>query len=133
MNTDMMKNIFPLLKVSAKMSFRKLREEGPFDCPYFDKPVHVTKKFFRHISLQSDKRTLSEVFRRLIIVPLVEDILLSGFLSESRQKDDVFFHKISKLYSNIAISLVVIETRKAKLSLELLSCFQDQRIKKDLS
>lgn len=127
-----MKHWIPLIRKSAKKSFKLLRERSPFFCTYLEEEVKVTKLFFDHIAYKKKRhKNPEELATRLLISPFVDEILKEGLLQDHRREEAIEYFKISKKFGHQTFSVIV---QKRNQQYYLISCFlQTQKIKKDLS
>jgi len=108
-----------LVRVSAKYTFRQLRNRAPLYCKCLNCDVLITRKFFRHID-NGEKRTNKEIIDRLLIIPLIEDILLNGKVVEERIKLGKQYFRINFKVANFIFSVILIQE---DIKYILLSCF----------
>ena len=125
--------ILKLAKISARKTFQNLRKTAPLDCAILNCEIEITRLFFNHIAYHQKKiRSKKDLIERLLITPLLSEILQTGKLTEKRN-DKKFgkSFKISKKYRDFILSAIVQKSGKKHL---LISCFRDfPRNKKDPS
>ena len=115
--------ILKLAKISARKTFQNLRKTAPLDCAILDCEIEVSKKFFNHIVFNKKRfREKKDLIERILIIPLLNEILQTGVLITKRAaKFDQFF-KISKKYRDFILSAIV---QKSAEKYFLISCFRD--------
>lgn len=112
-----------LLKESAKFIFFYLRDTSPLYCDALQKPVKVTRLFFRHLAFKEKrKKDLTELAERLLIIPLVKKILAEGKMVEVREENAKIFYEIALEFSGKKYVVIAVKTPKDNLL--LLSCFR---------
>ena len=79
-----MKDIIKITRISAKESFKKLRENWPYFCSELNIWIKISNLFLNHISWYWRKRTLKETILRLLIIPLIGIILKDWDIDEKR-------------------------------------------------
>ena len=126
-----MKYLIPLIHLSAKESFKLLREKAPLFCTALNAGILVGKQFLKHISDVEKRRHKHEILERLLLIPFLQKILQNGKKTETRTQNKRIFHRISESVGNQVFSVIILEVPKRFL---LVSCFIDTKYsKKDLS
>lgn len=112
-----------LVEDASKPSFELLRGKSPIMSKVLGKEILVSKLFFNHIvhsTKRKNKRT--ERLERLLILPIIPEILNSGCLVENRideEKNDTFF-RVEKKFRFYTASVIV---RLRDGDYTLFSCF----------
>lgn len=120
-----MKEISKLTEISAKKSFKLLREKWSYFCTELNSEIFITNLFFRHISWSSKKRKTKEKIKRLLIIPLVDEILEKWKLTETRNLEWDIFYKIFLEIKDMDFFLIILE--KKWKNKRLLSSFVNQK------
>ena len=117
-----MKDIIYLIRISAKYSFRILRKNSPFWSSELHNDIQVTSVFFNHITSNHKGRKIKDTLERLLLIPLIEDIIQEGSIIEERQIKEKRYFKVSKKISNKTFSIIIL---KKNAQYYLFSCFID--------
>jgi len=107
-----------LIKLTSKYSFQQLKARSPLQCPCLKNEVKISKRFFNHIS--DKKRNIKELTERLLIIPLIDEILKNGKITETRNKKNGKYFKISLKINQKIFSVIIIEKQN---NFYLVSCF----------
>jgi len=120
-----MKEISKLTEISAKKSFKLLREKWSYFCTELDSEISITNIYYRHISWSSKNRKTKEKIKRLLIIPLIPEILEKWTLSETRNLEWDIFYKIFLKIKDMDFFLIILE--KEWKHKKLLSSFVNQK------
>ena len=118
-----------LIKQSAKKSFQLLRLHGPYSCEALGEEVFVTKLFFDHIAHNRlRKRPVHDLVERLLIIPLISEVISYGVLTEDRIVKTKLYRKIAWARGLDTFVAIVV---KDKDDWYLLSCFIEKKTQKN--
>lgn len=130
-----MKDIVKITRISAKESFKKLRENWPYFCDELNKNIKISNLFLNHITWYWRKRTLKETILRLLIIPLIDIILKNWNIDEVRWEVKIEWkkylstHRVKLKISEKVFTLIVWERLNEKEIKEfvLISSFIDHK------
>ena len=119
-----MKYIVSLVEISAKRSFKILKNNDPIWCSCIKNNVKITKIFFQHICGAFKRRKIRETIKRLLIIPFIDQILFEGNITEIRINNKKKYYKISLTISSYIFSIVLLYMKN---EYKLISCFIDSK------
>ena len=112
----------------GKRNFDFLRKRSSFFCTVLDTHVIVTYKFYDHIACYSKKkRHIDDTIERLLMIPLIDEILAQGILFEKRILKKYIYFEISYTIDVVTYSVIL---RQSKTQVILLSCFVKNKTKR---
>ena len=112
---------FHLIKLSASREFQFLRSRAPLFCVILNTYISVTRVFYDHIAHhQRRRRKVNDLVERLLMIPLVDEILMQGQVSEVRDINKYKYTEISHTIDGQVYSVVIRENKQKAI---LLSCF----------
>lgn len=89
-----MKKLAKIIRISAKESFKNLRNGWPIFCKELKREIYITRVFFDHINWRSKEREIKEIILRLSTISLIQKILIKWKIREIRESEKFKYYWI---------------------------------------
>lgn len=109
----MIQKIQKITRISARKSFKILREKWPIFCNALNTKIFVTNTYFDHIYGKSKVRQTEEIILRLLMINLIDDILEKWKIVEKRENDHFIYFEIQYKFKWEIFCLVISNIKKS--------------------
>lgn len=109
----MIQKIQKLTRISARKSFKILREKWPIFCKELNEKIKITNVYFDHISWNAKTRKTSEIILRLLMINLIEDILEKWKITETKKNENFIYYEIQYKFKWEVFCLVISKVKKS--------------------